>query len=714
MSRMQVTGSEAETEWRIPELAVKVQADSKNSRELYTGLDEPEIVLSGHDQNGSGLKEMRCLVTDSQGYQKHESWMLEGKETITYVPDLAIFADGKIHFSFWVYDWEGKASEEQVVVLEKDGTCPVITGRMETKGQRKEQYVTDTCFLYLTVTDENFDYSCKPEVITDHPSGYLFSGWRRNGNMAESVITFSDEGSYQVNFSCRDLAGNHSETLIVPEFIIDRTAPVIKVDFDDTEPLHDQYYCRARKARITVIEQSFRPEDGKVTMVSGGKEKVMTLSKWKETDHGYEAELLFDQDGVNALSLAWTDPAGNQAQTYHSGAFIIDTVSPEVMIDGIVQAASYNGKVEPTIAIYDQNIDEGKINIELEELTTHKVVIPDLKMEKISDNRRTFEIASFGDEMDGIYQLSVNATDLAGNISESVRLFMVNRHGSYYTFNTATEALLQKQYIKSPEEMVIYEKNIDWLRDSSVILSCNDQLRELEKDKDYWVQAVGDQMTAKEYTYTFPAKCFEDEGTYWIYLDSRDQANNHSSLEENERKIGFVLDQTAPKISVINLEEHQYYHEDAHNFQVTVDDNMAMSNVKCYIDGELEAVFSEEEIEQFEGLLELQTKSSDEYQTIQIVAEDKAGNRADSGEWHVLVNTSERTRKRSQNVKHDDASDAQNDNLSTEDRIADGHWLSVVAAGIVCLLIVVCGGLYRYIRKKRVSIRQLPDTDDRK
>ena len=82
---------------------------------------------------------------------------------------------------------------------------------------------------------------------------------------------------------------------------------------------------------------------------------------------------------------------------------------------------------------------------------------------------------------------------------------------------------------------------------------------------------------------------------------------------------------------------------------MTVDDNTQLSCVKYYLDGRLEEQFSENEIEEAERLLELQTGASDEYQTIRIVAEDKAGNTADSGEWHVLVNTSDRNSRTIQN-----------------------------------------------------------------
>ena len=109
-------------------------------------------------------------------------------------------------------------------------------------------------------------------------------------------------------------------------------------------------------------------------------------------------------------------------------------------------------------------------------------------------------------------------------------------------------------------------------------------------------------------------------------MDSKDKAGNHSSIEQKGVKAGFILDRTAPKIRIINLEDQQYYHGENHNFQAAVSDNTELLKVQYYLDGKLEEEFSEKEIEEMEGLIELQMKASDEYQAIRIIAEDRAGN----------------------------------------------------------------------------------------
>lgn len=68
--------------------------------------------------------------------------------------------------------------------------------------------------------------------------------------------------------------------------------------FNESDSYHETYYNQVRKALITVNEQWFRPEDGRITVVSGGEEKKVTELDWVKTDQGYQSEILFEGDGM--------------------------------------------------------------------------------------------------------------------------------------------------------------------------------------------------------------------------------------------------------------------------------------------------------------------------------------------------------------------------------------------------------------------------------
>lgn len=695
-----------------PVLYVSEESVPESGKGIYNEQEQVSFVLRAEKSGDSDIVSISCIAEDYLGHQRKESWPAEAGHTMIYHPDLSEFADGEIHFSFWTQDQAGHTGLHKTASLRKDGTRPIITGRLETSGRRNDDYYSGDCQIYLYVQDDNLDDSWRPVVESEDPDGYSFSGWRRQGNTAEGVISCSGEGMYQITFSCTDLAGNQAETLVVPPFIIDKTAPVISVMYDNQEVRNQKYYREPRRAVITIREKWFRPDDGKVTAVFGGGESLEVDLEWRKTKEGYQSEVLFEKEGINALNVVWKDQAGNEAKAYHSGAFVIDRTAPKLKITNLENHSSNNGKVEPVLQIIDTNMNEGEIKVSLKELEGKKVKLPDVHEQKISDQEIKIAMDNFSEKMDGIYQLSVSAVDLAGNQSEKSIYFNVNRGGSDYTFNPETEAMLQKIFIRDSDKVVICEKNVDWLSESSVIISCSGTLRELEKGKDYTVQAKGSETEKKEYTYTIDKSCFQNEGTYVIYVDSKDKAGNHSSIEQKGVKAGFILDRTAPKIRIINLEDQQYYHGENHNFQAAVSDNTELLKVQYYLDGKLEEEFSEKEIEEMEGLIELQMKASDEYQAIRIIAEDRAGNVADSGKRHVLVNLSDRTKK--QNSASDNEEILHPGSTAIESKNQNSRKASLLIAGAVCILFMGSSIGYWYYQKKNVSIRRLPGTDDKR
>ena len=45
----------------------------------------------------------------------------------------------------------------------------------------------------------------------------------------------------------------------------------------------------------------------------GGGESLEVDLEWRKTKEGYQSEVLFEKEGINALNVAWKDQAGNEA-----------------------------------------------------------------------------------------------------------------------------------------------------------------------------------------------------------------------------------------------------------------------------------------------------------------------------------------------------------------------------------------------------------------
>ena len=126
-------------------LSVKKVSKADEGREIYTGQESVSLVLAWNEHAegtaASDVQWIMCRGRDHLGYQKEEKRQTEGRGTMIYVPDLSVFADGEVTFSFWAVDQAGNTGEEAQIVLMKDSTCPVITGRLDTKGGEWEIFI---------------------------------------------------------------------------------------------------------------------------------------------------------------------------------------------------------------------------------------------------------------------------------------------------------------------------------------------------------------------------------------------------------------------------------------------------------------------------------------------------------------------------------------------------------------------------------------------
>lgn len=182
-------------------------------------------------------------------------------------------------------------------------------------------------------------------------------------------------------------------------------------------------------------------------------------------------------------------------------------------------------------------------------------------------------------ESDGIYSIKCTVVDKAGNAYTEVNLqredgstyvenrsgedtlimFSVNRDGSVFDVNDNTKAILDKYYVQNVEEdIVVYEVNTDELSTYSV--SLNGQ--ELTEGTDYTVSSTGGNGEWMRYTYTINKALFEAEGEYVLVVSSTDDAENNAFSDVKNANIKFVVDRTAPVVTVSGMETGRSYQTD--------------------------------------------------------------------------------------------------------------------------------------------------------
>ena len=526
-----------------------------------------------------------------------------------------------------------------------DITKPIITVEYDFNEPANGRYYHDTRTATVKIRERNF-YEEDVQFLftsTDGPKPEI-SGWTHSGSGDDAVHTctvkFSQDSDYTFTVKFMDMAGNTADYQRVDDFTIDKTKPVVTVTYDNNSYRNEHYYKEARTATVDIIEHNFESAaiDFIIT-VNGNIEENPHISSWTSNGEHHIATVSFDVDGEYTFDIVGSDLVFNELNDYVADYFVIDQTTPELEIFDIGHRSANNGVVRPGIRCFDVNYETGSERLLLEGY--HYGVI-EMAGEKFKQSQGfVFRADDFAyvKERDDLYTLKAVVYDLAGNCSEAMISFSVNRFGSVYTFNQATKALVGDQgkyYTNKAQEIVVTETNVDTLEFREITLNLNGKLKTLKEGVDYTVNCDGNEMTWKQYTYTFKADNFTEEGIYILTIYSEDRAQNVSDNYTKGRKIEFAVDKTNPSILISGVENGGQYRTNSKEITIDIEDNISVEQVAVTING-VETVYDASKIQALDGRLFLKINSENQWQDISVVATDAAGNMSSLEEFKVLV-----------------------------------------------------------------------------
>ena len=317
----------------------------------------------------------------------------------------------------------------------------------------------------------------------------------------------------------------------------------------------------------------------------------------------------------------------------------MDLTAPELEIFDIEDRSANNGEVRPAVRYFDTNYDPEGTEIVMTGYHTGTVEMAGEK--KLQENGMELKLHDFAyePEMDDLYTMEATVYDLAGNSSEATVQFSVNRFGSVYTFDEATDALIGdrgRNYTNQEQELVITETNVDTLEFQEITCNLNGKLTTLKEGSDYGVSLNGNDSTWKQYTYTIGAHNFTEEGTYILTIYSEDRASNASDNNSKGKKVEFVVDKTKPGIIISGVENNGQYRANSREMTLNVEDNVRLSQVAVSIDGR-ETVFDAAKIYEADGTFVMDIGSTNHWQEIKVTVTDAAGNEETLDDLRVLV-----------------------------------------------------------------------------
>lgn len=436
------------------------------------------------------------------------------------------------------------------------------------------------CFVYKMTTkftaDGDYNFKVSASDITSHIAN------------AESVNYKSDNKNvkFSSDKTAEYTAQNDADRAIDIAFTVDNTKPVVSVSYDNNTATNDKYFNAYRTATITVVEHNFSTAASRIiykrtSAKDGSNIAEPTVSSWSRKGNTYTATIKYNADGDYTFDMQVIDKAGNKDKgVKFSGTaakdFTVDTTIAKPSIKGVENGKSYKGSVLPSISFNDINIANSEIKLlRTRKNEINKDVTSDfIKISKnakggsFTANEETFKKLQ---ENDGIYTLSVNISDKAGNKSSQTVKFTVNRFGSVYALNKYLVNDLNNSYVQSIDNnLVITEYNPDKLvkgtlevvvtRDGSPVEFGDGQLT-VNPVVNSTVQ-IG-QSGWYQYNYTISKDLFTDDngkaidGIYKIYIASEDEVGNKSeNINYKDADVIFRLDTTAPSLkSVSGLEK---------------------------------------------------------------------------------------------------------------------------------------------------------------
>lgn len=619
---------------------VTLQIDVKNPivNDSYAGLEKVWYTVSA--TGNVNVSETIELMNNSNSHiQSHQTFT----GTITVPAD--VYNSNDVKVQAFATDFAGNQGDSEVTELKIDVTNPTISVSWDLNNPSNGRYYKDTRTATVTVTDRNFDpNNVRFSITNTDGTSANIGGWSSSSNIGVSdsatsicQVSFPADGDYTFTLGCTDLAGNSGEYGQTDEFTIDKTLPEMTVSYDNNDARNGSYFKEARTATVTIREHNFNAADVRAAITASLEGKgVSTPSVGAFSGSGdtHTASVSYSTDGDYTFDIDYTDMAGNAAADYTQDSFTVDLTAPELEITDVEDKSANNDAVSPKVEAKDVNYDAKGVTVTLTGANNGKVEVGTVVSAIQNGQSMKFNDFARTEEMDDLYKLTAKVVDKAGNETEKEIMFSVNRYGSIFVLDDDTKDWLMTDdgytYIREEKEVGIREINVDNIESRSITVNRDGELASLKENTDFTVKTSGSEAQWKEAHYTIAKENFAREGNYTVILNTQDEAqnsmNNTSVKKANKNlPIEFAVDKTAPTVVVSGVENDAQYRLAEKTMTVDAKDNLALTKVAINIDG-TETVYEGEELMKDNGVIEVAIVSANRWQSIEITAEDAAGN----------------------------------------------------------------------------------------
>lgn len=297
-----------------PEITVKYDKNDSDGTYYNSGrtaqisIDErnfsnenTEILIS---RDGKQKKIKANFVADG-GLRTRE----DGSQYYRYVMNLPFKEDGDYTFRISTVDKAGNKNEGVTYVgtnptkFTVDKTSPKAKISFNNHDVQNGKYYKKSRTATISIKEHNFDTG-RVQITTNGSKG----GWIHQGDLHKMHVYFQKDGEYNLNVSARDRAGNASGKLSEHPFVIDQTAPVIRV----LSPKSQSANKGEVEPAVVITDINYSSGNSRLIKEGGKSEKSSVLkSKHGETIRFQSIPKQQAKDGYYTLTATARDKAGN-------------------------------------------------------------------------------------------------------------------------------------------------------------------------------------------------------------------------------------------------------------------------------------------------------------------------------------------------------------------------------------------------------------------
>lgn len=434
--------------------------------DTYSGIASIEWSIANDNESGVVSVDIKGNCTSNAAIAVINNDSVKRDENLVTALNFALSVDSNtngnvIHVK--LTDRSGNVTEAETKIS-IDTTAPTITAVKSNTNPVNGNYYNTTQTVTVSITERNFNPA--DAVVLVNGSAQAVS-WNdaapsvtTDNTVHTGTFTLSEDNRYFFSVSYTDMAGNAGTAFNEPEFVIDRTNPVVTNNFADFGNAGDAeiYYNIKNKdkavANISVTEVNFLSEDMHLNIYykapgsshsDDGWSDYPVPTSWTSSGDIHSLSIVFSEDGVYKITMSPVDRASNTG-VFASGSnsmtavFEVDFTAPVVYARNdsaaqpkdiqFIDVYDYERRKDdaPNVVFMDTNIEKIEYTLKTylpeyvngKEIETVKPVEKKDVVQTYANNsdksQMIFGLKEF--ETDGIYSANIIAYDKAGNQSE--------------------------------------------------------------------------------------------------------------------------------------------------------------------------------------------------------------------------------------------------------------------------------------------------------